>query len=347
MAGSIGSLFGRRPNPRVTARAIEAFWTWWAAHRDELAESIGDGTIQRWVDGMTSNVHGVDRGLAWEVAPGTSSRHRLTVTAGGDPELRRVARRWLRAAPPADAIWEYGDLRTASGLGHTLEIGGVQVQLEDLNVAASRRGTGLDVQVHHPVFGQLPEQLRAQISFLGLDSALGEEAVELWLGAIEAVPQRPEGARPLAELPALLAEVVAEASPEGEMGWTLLRGNGPKGPVLVSCLNRLSSVQAPDYDEHVAVTVPFSDATAEGWPGPGSLELLQALEDHLSRIVGGSGQVVAVESCAGVRTLHFYVDSTTPAADQLRVAAGGWQQGTVGVRSRPDPSWAAVAAFRS
>lgn len=341
------NLFGHRTSARGKARAIEAFWTWWADHCDELALAIGDGSIRQWVDGMSSNVGGIDPGLAWEFGPGTTSMHRLTVTAGGDPSLRQVARRWLRGAPAPDATWEYGDLRPASGLSDTLEIGGVELHLDDLNVAATPRGTGLDVLVHHPAFARMPEGLRTQISFLGLDSAVGEEAVELWLGEIATAVDRPEGARPLADLPGLLAEVAAQGAPEGEMGWTLLRGAGPNGPVLVACLNRLSSVQAPDHDQHVAVSVPFSDRTPDGWPGPGSLALLQGLEDHLGAIVGRSGRLLAVESSAGVRTFHFYVDSTTPAADQLRVASAGWQQGTVGVRGEPDPSWQAVAAFRS
>ena len=217
----------------------------------------------------------------------------------------------------------------------------------EITVAGTRSGTGLDVTVHHPLFGGLPERVRTQIAFLGLDAALGEETVELWIGGIECAVSPPSGSRPLADLPAMVAEVIAAGMPDGQMGWTMLRGDGPRGPVLVTCLNRLNSIQAPDHDAHAAVAVPFRDRTAEGWPGPGSLDALRAFEDHLSAIVRGSGQLVAVETGDGVRTLHFYVDSTTPAAGQLQVATSGWDQGRVTVSSRPDPSWDAVRAFRS
>lgn len=175
---------------------------------------------------------------------------------------------------------------------------------------------------------------------------LGEEAVELWIGTIDPAVAAPHGSRPLAELPRLVAETVAEAMPNGEMGWSMLRADGPRGPVLVMCLNRLAPVQAPHHDEHVAVRVPFLDVTPDGWPGPGSLDRLRAFEDHLAELVRESGQLVAVETSGGVRTLHFYVDSTTPASAQLQVGTAGWDQGSITVSALNDPSWDAVKSFR-
>ncbi len=343
-------LFRRRKPATVQATdpraGIADFWQWWAVAAAELADAIPMATVNRYVDVMTAHVSAIDPGLAWEFAPGRTSRHQLTVTAEGDPELRRVARQWLRAAPPPDRIWSFHDLRQPGPLGFRLRIGGVDLDMNGIRVAGSRRGSGLDVIVHHPLFASLPQQVQAQIAFLSLDTALGEEAVELWIGGVGRSPDDPPGSRPLAELPAMVAEVVADGMPDGSMGWTMLRGEGPRGPLLVTRLNRLSPVQAPQHDQHAAVRVPFSDQTAAGLPGPGSLDALRAFENHLTAIVKGSGQLVAVETSGGFRTLHYYVDSGTPAAAQLEAATRGWEQGRVGVEARRDPAWEAVRCFR-
>jgi hypothetical protein len=73
---------------------------------------------------------------------------------------------------------------------------------------------------------------------------------------------------------------------------------------------------------------------------------LRALEDHLTSRVGNSGAVLAHETSSGRRTLHLYVDSTTPAAEQVRVAVGGWAEGPVRVSVVPDPAWEHVAHLR-
>lgn len=344
-------LFSRRKpdsgSPPDAGAGIAAFWQWWTASAPEIAAAIPAGSLERYAEVVARRVREIDPGLAWEFGPGRTSEHQLTVTAEGDPGLRRVARRWLRAAPPADATWSFHDLRQPSTLNSVLQIGADELTLSDVRVAGTRRGSGLDVVVHHPLFARVPEQVRGQLTFLCLDTALGEEAVELWIGSIDHAVHEPAGSRPLADLPGMLGEVIAEAMPEGRMGWAMLRGSGPRGPVLVTCLNRLSPIQAPDHDEHVTVGVPFRDLTGEGWPGQGSLDALRSFEDHLGSIVYGSGQLVAVETSDGVRTLHFYVDSATPAAGQLQAAVAGWNQGRVTVNAHPDPAWDAVSAFRS
>lgn len=344
------SWFNRRKEQPATAghpeQAIAEFWVWWAASKDQIAAAIPGGGLAAWVDTVTHQVHAIHPGLSWEFGPGRRSQHRLIVTAEGNPDLRRLARRWRRAAPDPDATWEFTDMKQPGTLDARLQIAGADVALSEIQVASTRRGTGLDVVVHHPVYATLPEPARHQLSFIALDECLGEEAVELWVGTIDSSTELPPAARPLGELPAVLAEVIADGMPNGEMGWSVLGGELPAGQALVLCLNRLSSVQAPDFDQLVAIQVPYRDHTPEGLPGPGSLPALQAFEDHLVTRINGSGVLVAALSVAGVRTLHFYVDSTTPAAEQLRAATVGWDQGPIKIDTQLDPAWEAVAPFR-
>lgn len=130
------------------------------------------------------------------------------------------------------------------------------------------------------------------------------------------------------------------------MGWFLAEAHTPNGPMLVRCLNRLSPVQAPDLDQHVAVTAQFPAATSAGMPGPGDEDALTDLEENLDAVLQEAGLLVAVQTGAGRRTFHCYLDSTTHDAEQLTKAA----QRTPGIRAHVqaqlDPSWEAVQPFR-
>lgn len=343
-------LFGRKPQQRTVdaqRAAIAAFWSWWAQNAQPIADSIPVGQLDRFIKPMSARVHAIDPHLAWEFGAGISSQHQLTVTAEGDPELRRIARRWLREAPPSDEVWSFHDLRQASGLDVTLQLNDTSLLLSEITVTAIPVGSGLTVTVHHPVFADLSTAMQAQISALALDAALGEEAVELWIGAIEHTATATSQAIRLSELPEALAEVITEFMPDGEMAWTMLRGTGPRGIVQVLCLTRLVSIQSPDFDQHVAITVPFTDIIDDGLAGSAALDELQAFTTHLDDIVRGSGKLVAEETSGGVRILHYYVDSTTPAAEQLQVATRGWRQGAIDIVTALDPAWDEVAAFRT
>jgi hypothetical protein len=342
------ALFGKRrqsTSDSGPSDAITRFWQWWSSSADELARAISTGELVNYVPEVTDLVKAIDPGLAWEFGPGLHGGHSFTVTAEGDSTRRRVARRWLSAAPPADENWSFFDMRQPHGLDHSLQIGPTQMLLTEISAVGTKSGTGVDVVLYHPLFETLPENARTQIAFLGLDAALGEETVELWVGRIEAATTEPRGSQPLADLGSVVNEVIADNQADGAMGWSLMRGQSPDGPVLVTCLNRLKSIQAPLFDLHAEVKIPFRDKTAEGWPGPGSLDSLRQLQDHLETVISGVGMIVAIQTLAGTRTMHFYLDSDSPAFEQLRVATKIWDQGTVVVTSEPDPSWQRVRQF--
>ncbi|MGJ3507502.1 DUF695 domain-containing protein [Enemella sp. A6] len=339
--------FGRKRKQEPTTNdPIAAFWQWWSSASAEIDAAATRRDTDRVVELLGTQVRALHPELVWEMGPYDQSRHQLIVSAGGDPELRPLARRWLRAAPPADEAWTFFDMRQPSPLNMVLELGDVTMTFADVRVHTARTETGLDVVVYHPVFGEVSEEQRVQLMFMALDAALGEKATELWLDRVETSVTDPEGSAPLGELPSIVDAVEAESMPNGEMGWTMLEGDSPDGPILVRCLQRLSPVQALDFDQHVSVVVRFSDVTAEGWPGPRSMEALARFENDLAAAVFGKGQVVAVHTRSGVRVLEFYVDSTTDAAEVLQTAAKRWRQGKVEIEVDLDPGWEAVQAFR-
>lgn len=342
----------RRSRPVTNpAPAIAAFWSWWAAGgAAQTGLALAGGHPEIVAEQITDRVAAIHRDLAWTLASGAASQHLLVVTAAGNPELRAAARRWLRKAPGPDRTWEYADLRqpVADLDAVTLTLADTQIRLADVVVAARRNGRRLDVTLHHPGFVLLPEQVRLQIGFLALDAALGEADTELWVGQTGCPEVAPLDAFSLAALRVAVRDTKAASLDEhGKPTWAVLSGETGDGPVLAVAQVPLSPLLSPELDQHVAVVVPYADRTPEGFPGPGSLDDLRRLEDHLGERLGGSGRLVAHQSSAGKRVLHAYVDSTTPAAEQVRAAVSGWPQGRVTVKVARDPSWAAVSHLRT
>ncbi len=345
------ALFNRtRP---ATPPPVEAFWQWWQAEGATLcADAIARGRAEDVVEQLSDQVAAVQEGLAWQLGPGSSSQHALVVSPEGDPALRAAARRWLRAAPEPTPTWEYADSRQPVDLaGVSLGLGEQVLPLEQVRVAIAREGNRLGVVVHHPALATLPEEGRQQVAVLALDAALGEDDVETWVGSIEVSCESPGDAQhdlPLGDLPAAVQRLREEHLDEqGLPTWVLLRGTGPGGDVLVGAQVPLAATSAPDLDDHLAVAIPYRGRTDEGFPDAGALTALRDLEDHVTERLGSSGRLVAHETSAGTRVLHYYVDSTSPADGVVRAAVTGWSDGDVRVSVEHDPAWTAVAPFRT
>lgn len=337
------------PSASSQQQGIDEFWAWWKAEGGALiARSIADRDPSSMIEPISSRVNAIDPRLAWELGPGRGAAHVLVVSPEGNPETRGVARRWLRGAPAVDVTWEYADSRQRGTCESSLEIGPHTINFAEVVVGARQEGHHLDVTVHHPSFRDLPDEARRQVTMLALDEALGENDVETWVGHIAPAVDAPLDGFPLAQLAPLIDGLAAENRDEdGSPTWVLMQGESPAGRVIAAAQVPLRATTAPELDHHVAVTVPYADRTDEGLPGDGSLSALRALEDHVVERLGGSGRIVAHETGAGVRTLHFYVDSTGPGASVVRAAVAGWVQGRCEVADHPDPAWNTVAHLRT
>jgi hypothetical protein len=343
-------LFRRRAADPVTA--ISDFWAWWGAEgAAAAAAAIADGSPERVVEPISSRVHAIQPDLAWELAAGQVSEHMLVVSAEGNPGLRALARRWLLAAPPADATWSYDDQRPAAAdpEGMTLRVGGgPDIEFKDVRVGARRAGTRIDVTVHHPSFADLPENGRTQVAFLALDAALGENATELWIGEIGTSTAPPLDGFGLLALRALVADLRRDSvDQDGRPHWALLQGEGPNGPVLAAARSPLHPLFGPMFTRHVVAHVPYALQTDVGLPQNDSLDALRALEDRLESEVGADGILVAHESSAGVRAFHVYARSDTGAVDRMTALFDSWPDGDVRmVVTDDDPGWESVRHLR-
>ncbi|GAA1681320.1 hypothetical protein GCM10009745_26910 [Kribbella yunnanensis] len=334
-------IFKRRKTAVVEADPIGAFWTWWTSTGATLvADAIArkepaaiGATLSEWVN----RVHPE---LDWELGPGLHAEHALIVTAAGNPSRRATARRWLRSAPVSDELWEYADLRRPGPIS-TIQFEGLPaVPIEQAVVEVDPDASAIHVGVFHPAFPELPVEVRQRVTFLILDLVLGEEMVETWIGAIDTLDRRPVDARPIDTLLPAVAGFAAEHTLEdGSPAWKMLEGTRNGQRLIATAEYPLRSIRRPHLDTHVEISVGYPVVREDGLPESDMLDELRAFEDHLTARLGGSGNLLAHETSAGTRLLHYYTDGTTPAAAQLEAATPGWTHGKVAVTTTQDPAW--------
>jgi hypothetical protein len=294
------------------------FWTWWVDGRDRVAQAIASGGFDdRLIEDISRAVRTVHPAMAWELAPGRTAQHAFCLSPEGNPELRQAALRWLETAPPADATWEYHASKQASPTLMGLEIGGTRVDLEEMRAVTSWDPTRrrVDVRLWHPGFATAPENVRMQIGFLFLDSLLGEEEVERWIGEITLL-DAPTGGRTPAELTAEIERRRDEVG--GTETWVLGELTQPDGRVVVVVADAaLKRIDHPFADHHVEIAAPLGH---DRMPDATELEVLNAEEDALLARLEGVATYAGRTTEPGRRTMHF----VAPDPEALRPGIDAW-----------------------
>ncbi|GAA3231681.1 DUF695 domain-containing protein [Nonomuraea helvata] len=344
-------LFGRKDaDDEETGDGIAEFWDWWQEARPGLdslvAETDADGLEER----LAPAVAAIHPGLVWEVAPGKGAAHALVVTAAGDPELRSLAHRWAKAAPPSDLLWEFHPSRQANpqAMELTLDVGGYEFALDKLvlGLRVPRDQPRVDVTAYHPIFGELDDDTRMEATLLALDWLLGEDDVARWVGEITPATFQPIDSVAAAHLPAVVADL---ASGYTEEEWVLLEGQTASGaPLVATARHPLRPVDYPLFDQHIAITLPYAHRDENGLPVGDSLAALRDFEERLAaRLLKLRDDAVlaAHMSAEGHRIIHVYADPTGDAAIHAKELIVSWEEGEPRVDVASDPAWTAVVAF--
>lgn len=296
------------------------FWAWWSSGRDRVERAIGTGSLDaRLVGEIGSAVRSIHPAMAWELAPGATALHAFCISPEGDAELRQVALRWLSSAPPADATWEYHASKQARPKLMGLEIGRWRFDLEEMRAIASWDATRrrIDVRLWHPRFAEAPENVRVQVGFVFLDSLLGEDDVERWVGKIHLL-EVPTGGRTPAELRAEIERRRTETA--GNETWVLGERAGPNGAVAIVFADAgLKRIDHPFADHHVTIAVVFGAARM---PTTAETTMMNAQEEDFLRRLGDVAVYAGRVTEPGRRTMHFV--AVDPNA--MRPAIDGWAQ---------------------
>ncbi|MHC6221740.1 DUF695 domain-containing protein [Arthrobacter sp. MMS24-S77] len=294
---------------------------------------------------MSTQLAAIHPSLAWDTGPGRTARSLLAVSSEGDASLRRIAEQWLRAAPPADKSWEFAAARQpVSGVvDNELEIDGYRLHLGDVHfrIAEDSERERLDIAVHHPLFAEMPDKSPLRVSFLLLDWVLGEDGVEQWIGAVDTTDFGNTAMATASDLVAAVNEMAAQSQPDK---WVLMEGMTSGGErIVVSARRPLRWIDYPIFDLHTEVRLAYEDKRDDGLPTADSLDVLRGIEDDISGALGVRGILVAHETAAGERLLHYYSDSEDQnGRDAIQTAAS-----VVGgvTRHDTDPGWKQVRRF--
>jgi len=303
------------------AGPIADFWTWWEGARDRVSRAVASGGFDdRLVEDISRAVRTVHPAMAWELAPGRSAEHAFCLSPEGNPEVRQAALRWLDAAPPPDATWEYHPARQASPTLRGLEIGGTRFDLDETRIIASwdevRRR--VDVRLWHPGFPQASRDVRLQVAFLFLDNLLGEDEVERWIGEVTLL-DAPTGGRTPDELGAEIERRRNE--PVGDETWVLGELTRPNGEVeVVLADSALKRIDHPFADHHVEIVVLLAD---DRLPDDATAAVLNAEEEALLGLLDGLALYAGRTTAPGRRTMHFV--ATDP--DALKPGIDAWAAG--------------------
>lgn len=324
----------------MSDEAIAEFWRFWQEHGEAIAASIDERDLDRWVPQISAAVHAIDEQLDWELGAGHESQHYLCLSGAGDMTLRVLTERWLAASPGSNQRWEFWPSRpgSATNVDLALRMGGHDVAFDEALVAvdldeARRR---IHVGVHHPSFAVMDESMRGSATFIMLDSVLGEDDVERWVGGVEPLTEAPASGLSLGELPAAI-----EMLRRLEQGtFSLLQGETGEGhPVFATIDLGIKRVDHLLFDWHYEVEIPLHEPDENGLTTRKEAEALDAAEDALLGRLGKDAVYIGRETRQGRRVLHLHAAGPGRAGavlDDWVAAHEGWP---IEVRARLDPGW--------
>ena len=312
---------------------LERFWAWWAGARDAIAKDIPARQVARRTNEISSAVAGIDKRLAWELAPGKTSQHMLVVTPEGSAEVRPIAIAWLQTAPEADATWEYRASRQP-GEPRTIVVGGATVEPSEMRTRSTWDANRelMSVQLWHPSFEHMREQVRGQIAFLFLDNLLGEDDVERWIGAIEIDETARTG-----ETPEALAYAVGQHA-ETATGdqWVVAETTDDQGdPVIVRYNASIKRIDHPFAGNHLEVSFDSGLGDPDGRQGRANAAAAEALAESLA----GTAIDCAYTTDRRRRTIHFACEDGPRALEIAALWADDHRDLDPKAAVEPDPTW--------
>ena len=336
--------------PTAILELAEGFWGWWAEARPRVEAELAEGRIDRMADELTARARALDERMQWEITRSDDAVWALCLSGAGDPRVRILAERVVRAGPGDDAMWSYHAVRLphpGTIDGQLLELAGHEVKLGDarFSIHIDDERQVLDITAYHPAFATLDRAEQGTVAFLIIEGILGEDGVERWIGMVELTAEDPADGLP----PEALAEAAdGLADRHTEPSWCLMSGSGDGGqPLFVMARRPLKRVEAPLFDLHAVVMLIGYEVDDAGLPTKEALEQLTSLEDGLAAALDGDAVVVAHVTVSGRRTTHLYCDQFGPAPGLISTwtatLAGDGVEAVVSFDL--DPAWDEVRAF--
>lgn len=313
-------IFGVESSEEAARRAqegIDAFWSFWTAREAELFEEVDDGVSPATIEEISAAVHRIHPELEWEFGPGVKAPHGFTVSGTGDATLRTLAERWRAAAPPSDAFDFFVARQQVPQdqlMGTSLGLDGIELDFAQVQVRLTRNENrrAVDVLVYHPSFQNLDEEGRLQASFIILDKALGEDAVERWIGSIDVLNEAPDDG---VDLPALLDEANAMVQLPEDC-WCVAEGQERGRPLVYVVNMAIKRWDYPLFDTWCQIRLDY-DGDDGGMPSEEDKTTLDEIEEGLLALLGEDAVHIGRRTGNNHRLLFLYVDGAADTAERI------------------------------
>ena len=187
----------------ISQNRLQEFWRWFSSEKGRLERLLEASDEIRLAKELSPRVKMLHEGLRWEIGPGKKSPYALTIWSGGNAELRAETDDIIKRAP-SDTDWEFYSFRQAREIPEEIELNRRKLTTTDWMFTAVRNEDGrYDLKIFSEQLSELDESSALQAVFLYLDCALGEDAVEAFIGDIrfsrtpevEAEPRKLSGIR--------------------------------------------------------------------------------------------------------------------------------------------------------
>jgi hypothetical protein len=163
----------------------ERFWQWFEQNSSRLFsfETDRDAVFRD----LTAALHRVHEGLTFEFGPVENGKREFIVSADGIRE-RFPAVQALVAAAPTMSQWTVIPFRPPKGIGTVIQYEGQRVGPEDVWFRSEADGDRIGLTLFVRGLTEETKRSLGGATFILLDSALGEYAVETRVGFIEWEP---------------------------------------------------------------------------------------------------------------------------------------------------------------
>ncbi len=284
---------------------IQDFWTWWTATgRDGLLAAI-DGEDSDITETLSDKIHELHPGLDWQLTPLPSGRFCLALSGGGNRLLRVLTETAMVWAPVDDDRFVYAPARIAQP-PQPVEFGEVTVDPESVRVGTEfdDEYEQLDVTMWIPGTEAYEDGDRTELAMALLDSTLGEDDTERWIGIIETVDVDPGNTVYLAELPQVIAGIEPNVTRDE---WKVYEsGPSPSEPVVLALNVAAKHIDHLTHGVHVEVMIALTEATSLGMPSEAEADRVAIIEDAIVDALPAGVILVARETGLNQRILHFY-----------------------------------------
>lgn len=233
--------------------AISVWWSAFQSKRNDISAFFHrdqSWDLEQW---MSANLQAIHPHLMWEFGPAVhGAGHRLVITPESRHELRPLVTAIIQAAPQIDG-WEFYAYRQPESVEMMLQT--VEARTGgDLSQASFRTAFDdlqrITIQICAPHFSEQDENSMQQ-AFVTMESLVGEEVLNRWIGYIIASPTSTEEAdqfEPLERMKPVVDQLIEElqsALPDRP----LFEMIGADGEDSENYVYELEPEQAEDYTE--------------------------------------------------------------------------------------------------